>query len=111
MYMKHLFHLWSLIHVGIITVLLSSTSISVFSSTPENNLVFQQAQGSLEQNQKQLATVSNQLVPNAVPSAFQDIHGISMVQGVWFTGVIITQHNEVSVNLHTGVGSGADSTS
>ena len=107
MYMKHFFLLWSLISVGIITVLLSSTSISVFSSTPENNLVFQQAQGSLEQNQKQLATVSHQLVPNEAPSAFQDIHGISMVQGVWFTGVIITNHNEVSVNLHTAVGSGA----
>ena len=104
--MKHLLFLWSLIPVGIITVLLSSTSISVFSSTPENNLVFQQAQGSLEQNQKQLATVSTQPVPNAVPSAFQEIHGASMVQGVWFIGVIITNHNEVSVNLHTGVGSG-----
>src|SRR6476620_11443925 len=64
-YMKHLFLLWSLIPVGIITVLLSSNSISVISSTPENNLVFQQAQGSLEQNQKQLATVSTQPVPNA----------------------------------------------
>ena len=109
--MKHLFLLWSLIPVGIITVLLSSTSISVISSTPETNLVFQQAQGSLEQNQKQLATVSAQPVPNAVPSTFQEIHGTSMVQGVWFTGVIITNHNEVSVNLHTGVGSGGYSTS
>jgi len=103
MYMKHLFLLWLLIPV-VIAVLFPSTSISVFSSTPENNTVHQQAQRSLEANQKQLATVSTQ---PAVPSAFQDIHGTSMVQGVWFTGVIITNHNEVSVNLHTGVGSGA----
>ena len=96
---------WLLFPV-VMSVLLQSASVSVFSSTPENN-TDQQAQSSLEVNQKQSATVSSQLAPNEVPSAFQDIHGTSMVQGVWFTGVVITNHNEVSVNLHTDIGSGA----
>ena len=91
----------------VIAVLFPTTNISVFSSTPENNTVHQQTQNSMEANQKQLATVSTQPAPNAVSSPFQDIHGTSMVQGVWFTGVVITNHNEVSVNLHTGIGSGA----
>jgi len=97
---------WSLIPV-VIAVLLPTASVSVISSTPENNTVDQQAQRSLEENQKQLATVSSQPAPNAVLSSFQDIHGTSMVQGVWFTGVVITNHNEVSVNIHTDIGSGA----
>ena len=104
--MKYTSLFWLLIPV-VIAVLLPSASVSVFSSTPENNTVDQQAQRSLEENQKQLATVSSQPAPNAVPSAFQDIHGTSKVQGVWFTGVVITNHNEVSVNLHTDIGSGA----
>ena len=51
---------------------------SVFSSTSENNSVLQQAQRSLEANQKQLATVSPEPVPNVVPSAVQEIKGTSM---------------------------------
>lgn len=106
MYMRHTSLFWLLIPV-VLSVLLQSAIVSVFSSTPENNTVDQQAQRSLEANQKPSATVSSQPAPNAVPSVFQDIHGASMVQGVWFTGVVITNHNEVSVNLHTDIGSGA----
>ena len=99
--------LFGLIILFVIMVLITSTTSSGYSSTLENNTVHHQVQRSLEANQKQLASVSTQPVPNAVPSTFQEIHGTSMVQGVWFTGVIITNHNEVSVNLHTAVGSGA----
>ena len=99
--MKHTCLFWLLIPlaVGIMTVLLSPTSVSVFSSTSENNTVLQQAQKSLDANQKQLATVT----PKPVPSAVQWIHGTSMVQGVLFTWVIISSDSEVSVNLrHDG---------
>ena len=88
-----------LLPIGIITVLLSSTSISVFSSTLENNTVLQQAQKSLEANQKKLGTVSPEPVPDVVPSAVQWIHGDSMVNGVFFTWVIISSDNELSINL------------
>ena len=44
-------------------------SNSVFSSTSENNPVLQQAQKSLEENQKKLTTVSPEPVPDVVPSA------------------------------------------
>ncbi len=82
-------------------VLLSSTCMSVFSSTLENNTVLQQAQKSLEANQKQLATVTLEPVPNAVPvaAAVQEIKGTSIVQGVFFTWVIISSDKEISVNL------------
>jgi len=96
--MKHTCLFWLVIPV-VIPVLLSSTITSVFSSTPENNTVLQQAQRSLDANQKQLATVSPEPVPNVVPSAVQEIHGTSMVEGVFFTWVIISSDNEVSVNL------------
>jgi hypothetical protein len=96
--MKHTYLFWLLLP-GIITVLILSTSISVFSSTSENNTVLQQAERSLEANQKQLATVSPEPVPNVVPSAVQEIHGDSFVKGVFFTWVIISSDNEVSINL------------
>ncbi len=99
--MKYACHFWLPIPVavGIITVLLSSTITSVFSSTLENNTVLQQAQRSLEANQKQFATVSPEPVPNVVPSAVQGIQGTSFVKGVYFTWVIISSDNEVSINL------------
>ena len=103
--MKHTCLFWLIIPI-VITVLISSTTTSGYSSTLENNTVLQQAQRSLEANQKQLATVSPEPVPNAVPSAVQGIHGDSMVQGVFFTWVIITSDNEVSVNLRYAVGDG-----
>lgn len=96
--MKRICLFWLLLPV-VITVLLSSTITSVFSSTSEKNTVLQQAQRSLDANQKQLATVSPEPVPNVVPSAVQGIQGTSMVQGVFFTWVIISSDNEVSINL------------
>ena len=54
-----------------------------YSSTLENNTVLQQAQKSLDANQKQLLTVSPEPVPNVVPSAVQKIQGTSMVEGVF----------------------------
>lgn len=59
-------------------IMLTLDRNSVFSSTSENNSVLQQAQRSLEANQKQLATVSPEPVPNVVPSAVQEIKGTSM---------------------------------
>jgi hypothetical protein len=74
-------------------------SNSVFSSTTENNTVLQQAQRSLEANQKQLAPLTPEPVPNVVPAAVQEIKGTSTVQGVFFTWVIISNDNELSINL------------
>jgi hypothetical protein len=82
---------------GVRMIMLDSNS--VFSSTSENNTVLQQAQRSLEANQKKLAPVSPEPVPDVVPSAVQWIHGDSMVDGVFFTWVIISSDNELSVNL------------
>ncbi|MGA8565836.1 MAG: hypothetical protein WB587_13895 [Nitrososphaeraceae archaeon] len=63
---------------GVTMIMLTLDRNSVFSSTSENNSVLQQAQRSLEANQKQLATVSPEPVPNVVPSAVQEIKGTSM---------------------------------
>ena len=81
------------------TVLISSATTSGYSSSLENNTVLQQAQKSLEENQKKLATVSPEPVPDVVSSAVQWIHGDSMVDGVFFTWVIISSDNELSINL------------
>ena len=70
MYMKHTCLFWLIIPI-VLTVLISSTTTSGYSSTLENNTVLQQAQRSLEANQKKLATVSPEPVPNVVPSAVQ----------------------------------------
>ena len=105
MYVKDTCLFWLLIPV-VITVFLSSISTSVFSSTPENNTVLQQAQKALDANQKQLSTVSPEPVPNVVPSAVQEIKGTSIVDGVFFTWVIISSDNELSVNLRY-IGEGA----
>jgi hypothetical protein len=96
--MKHIYLFWLLIPI-IISLFLLSTNISVFSSTLENNTVLQQAQRSLEANQKKLAPISPEPVPIVVPSAVQEIHGSSFVKGVFFTWVIISSDNELSVNL------------
>ena len=96
--MKHTF-LVSLIVPIVITVLISCTATSGYSSTLDNNTVLQQAQKSLDANQKQLATVTPEPVPNVVPSASQGIHGTSVAQGVFFTWVIISSENVISVNL------------
>ena len=68
--MKHTCLFWLIIPI-VITVLISSTTTSGFSSTLENNPVLQQAQKSLEENQKKLAPVSPEPVPDVVPSALQ----------------------------------------
>ena len=96
--MKHTCLFWLIIPI-ILTVLISSTTTSGYSSTLENNTVLQAAEKSLEANQKQLGTGSTQPVPNAIPSAVQWIHGDSMVDGVFFTWVIISSDNELSINL------------
>ena len=96
--MKHTCLFWLIIPI-VITVLISSTTTSGYSSTLENNTVLQQAQRSLDANQKQLPTVSPEPVPNVVPSAVQEIQGTSMVEGVFFTWVIISSDNELSINL------------
>ena len=98
MYMKHTCLFWLIIPI-VLMVLISSTTTSGYSSTLENNTVLQQAQKSLEANQKKLAPVSPEPVPDVVPSAVQWIHGDSMVDGVFFTWVIISSDNELSVNL------------
>ena len=67
-----------LLTFGVTMIMLTLDRNSVFSSTSENNSVLQQAQRSLEANQKQLATVSPEPVPNVVPSAVQEIKGTSM---------------------------------
>ena len=107
--MKHTSVLWLLIPV-FISVLLSSTITSVFSSTPENNTVLQQAQKALEANQKKSVTASPEPVPNVVPATVQEIKGISIVEGVFFTWVIISSDNELSINLRY-IGDGSYSTS
>ena len=105
MYMKHTCLFWLIIPI-VVMVLISSTTTSGYSSTSENNTVLQQAQRSLEANQKKLATVSPEPVPNVVPSAVQEIKGTSMVDGVFFTWVIISSDNELSINLrYNGDGS------
>jgi hypothetical protein len=83
----------------VITVLLSSKSVSVFSSSTENNTVLEQAEKSLAANQKQSAIVSPEPVPNEIQSAFQEITGSSMVEDVSFTWVIISSGTEISINL------------
>jgi hypothetical protein len=50
--MKYAYLFWLPIPIGILTVILSSTSISVFSSTLENNTALEKALKSLEENQK-----------------------------------------------------------
>jgi hypothetical protein len=72
---------------------------SVFSSTAENITVLQQAQKSLDANQKQLGVVTPEPVPNVVPATVQEIKGTSIVEGVFFTWVIISSDNEISINL------------
>ena len=84
---------------GVTMIILTLDSNLVFSSTSDNNTVIQQAQRSLEANQKKLPTVSPEPVPNVVPSTVQEIKGTSMVKGVFFTWVIISSDNEVSINL------------
>jgi len=98
MYLKYTC-LFGLVIPIVITVLISCTTTSGYSSTLENNTVLQAAQKSLDAYQKQLAPVSPEPVPNVVPSAIQQIHGTSFVKGVFFTWVIISSDNEVSVNL------------
>jgi hypothetical protein len=98
MYMKHTCLFWLIIPI-FITVLISSTTTSGYSSTLDNNTVLQQAQRSLEANQKQFASVTTEPVPSVVPTAVQEIQGTSMVDGVFFTWVIISSDNELSVNL------------
>jgi hypothetical protein len=96
--MKHICLFWLIIPI-VITVLFSSTTTSGYSSTLENNTVLQQAQKSLEANQKKLAPVTPEPVHNVVPTAVQAIKGTSTVQGVFFTWVIISSDHEISVNL------------
>ena len=60
---------------GVTMIMLTLDSNSVFSSTLENNTVLQQAQKSLEANQKKSAIVSPEPVPDVVPSAVQWING------------------------------------
>jgi hypothetical protein len=57
-------------------VILSLTITSVFYSTLENHTILQQAQKALDANQKEVATVLPEPVPNVVPSAIQGIQGI-----------------------------------
>jgi hypothetical protein len=84
---------------GVTMLILSSNSNLVFSSTTENNTVLEQAMKSLEANQKKSATVSSEPVPKETQTAFQEITGSSMVQEVFFTWVIVSSDNELSVNL------------
>jgi hypothetical protein len=84
---------------GVPMLILSLNSNLVFSSTTENNTVLEQAMKSLEANQKKSATVSSEPVPKETQTAFQEITGSSMVQEVFFTWVIVSSDNELSVNL------------
>ena len=83
MYMKHTCLFWLIIPI-VITVLISSTTTSGYSSTLENNPVLQQAQKSLEANQKKLGIVSPEPVPNVVPSASN-----GFTATVWWMGYFL----------------------
>jgi hypothetical protein len=82
MYLKHTC-LFGLVIPIVITVLISCTTTSGYSSTLDNNTVLQAAQKSLDANQKQLVSVSSEPAPSSV----QWIHGDSMVQGVGLLGL------------------------
>jgi hypothetical protein len=80
-----------LISLGVMSTIFSNS----VSSLTENNTVLSQAQKSLDANQKKITTVT----PEPILNDFSGINGTSNVQGVYFTWVIISSENEISVNL------------
>lgn len=76
----------------VVGIAFDNMGITVYSQS--KNPVLEQAQKSL---QAKFNSSSSASIPN--PSVIQAIRGTSMVKGVWFTWVIISSDNELSVNL------------
>ena len=90
--------MWAIVIIILVASLAIAPSYHAFGQT-ENNTVLEQAEKSLAANQKKSVIVSPEPVPKEVQPAFQEITGSSMVDGVFFTWVIISSDNELSVNL------------
>jgi len=89
---------WAIVIIILVASLAIAPNYHAFGQT-QNNTVLEQAEKSLAANQKKSAIVSPEPVPKEVQPAFQEITGSSMVDGVFFTWVIISSDNELSVNL------------
>jgi hypothetical protein len=96
---------WALL--GVVVILCVSVASTAFAQN-NSNTVLEQAERSLAANQKKSSVVSPEPVPIETPSAqaLQEIKSSSMVGDVFFTWIIISSDNEVSVNLrYVGEGS------